>query len=778
MIKLLSGAFAWIALTGLYGAAVTSQKEVSFTAEGAAIEQVGRVAYEENFTGSPSMTIPAYNYKNSSIFNVRKYNGRPCLTVTSKPGSKETAWSVLTPPVPVQPGRDFILEMDVKGTFSMHNARGRKNYSNKLQWLDKNRKPIGDVDYFYYESLSKEWLHNKIRGKVPEGAVFLMVQLGGGPSIGKDDSIAFSRVKVRLMEDLPRYGESAEFISRPIPAEENTKLTWNAECPPGSSVRIQLSSAADNNGRPGNWSAFYGPDGKNESSYTETGTSIRLAKPEHTWIRCRVILNSSKGQTPLLRQIRVGTAVDSGWHYGIDREPPTVERISESPVENPNTPVVFKITDETGVNWSTLKCVMEQNKADLTKALVRKGDTLTWKPSMPLQSGVNAFTFTVEDLAGNKHTVMRHCFIGSLFTGNVVTQREDGLILLNGKPFFPIGFFTIEKFPQNQFNYDSALAELKSCGVNFLQSYLGKPDVKELIPAAEKYGIMLCIRYWLFEFRNSSSVIGMYLADDTNRFSPSQLSSFQSYAKSFAPGLLGMQSEAPLCSYSSNYKQYVPYSDVFLPQLYPISDKYAAIRNGPQRVISDVRTCLRDIRVSGHAPKIILAAPQAFMLPPIWTRYPTQEELRLMTYLCIIHGANGIVWNSYIGAFSTTERRKDILALAKELSVLYNVLTEKKGLQPPPPEILGGPELDSDGNPSMNVLLKKADGKTFLLAANSSKENVTASFALTGLRPGKVLFENRSIFVTENGFTDAFKPYEVHVYEFETIHPGGKNERQ
>jgi hypothetical protein len=162
-----------------------------------------------------------------------------------------------------------------------------------------------------------------------------------------------------------------------------------------------------------------------------------------------------------------------------------------------------------------------------------------------------------------------------------------------------------------------------------------------------------------------------------------------------------------------------------------------------------------------------------------WLRFPDKAELRAMSYAAIIHGGQGLIWYTYgkkafkgekagsYGANSTPERWQIMSDLTKEFQQLTPVLVSRTPEnQPPTPLVISGPMQDYYGRPAVSCLLKKYNGKTYLLAVNAAFKNVTVQFALPGMKQGKVLFEKRSVTVKNGVLTDKFAPYDVHVYEF------------
>jgi hypothetical protein len=139
---------------------------------------------------------------------------------------------------------------------------------------------------------------------------------------------------------------------------------------------------------------------------------------------------------------------------------------------------------------------------------------------------------------------------------------------------------------------------------------------------------------------------------------------------------------------------------------------------------------------------------------------PTWTQTRFMAYDAIIHGARGLVYfDNYCEPANITidsEAWNDLKDIAAEIHSLSNALTSYASFR-----------TVATGNANIETLLMEYGGNLYLLAANtgnSSTGNVT--FTLSGLPLSSTLefFENRSITINSNQFTDQFTAYQVHVY--------------
>ncbi len=141
-----------------------------------------------------------------------------------------------------------------------------------------------------------------------------------------------------------------------------------------------------------------------------------------------------------------------------------------------------------------------------------------------------------------------------------------------------------------------------------------------------------------------------------------------------------------------------------------------------------------------------------------------------MSFLALIHGANGITWYTYgghgknHGATQTDETWRMMCGVSKEISGLQDVLLSETCPAPRTAVVTGRPK-DSRGHPSMNVLVKSYQGRRYLLCANSAKAEVTATFSLPDVKKVTDRREPaRALALARGVLTDTFPPYGVRVY--------------
>ena len=137
-----------------------------------------------------------------------------------------------------------------------------------------------------------------------------------------------------------------------------------------------------------------------------------------------------------------------------------------------------------------------------------------------------------------------------------------------------------------------------------------------------------------------------YLADDTaSHIGSEELRRVHQAVRAIDPAHLTIQADPVGPPERSRYADYVESTDGFLPELYPIrGDEPDQV----PRIIRDMKTIAADLKRAGTTRKAIWAIVQVFEGWG-WPRYPTDAEVRAMTYLSLIHGATGMTSYTYGG---------------------------------------------------------------------------------------------------------------------------------
>lgn len=348
--------------------------------------------------------------------------------------------------------------------------------------------------------------------------------------------------------------------------------------------------------------------------------------------------------------------------------------------------------------------------------------------------------------------------------------RDDGVALVDGRPFFPIGVFGMTTIPFNGESYDTAFEQLGAAGFNFGHTY-NYPAPAAFLTAAEKHGFRVCTTV---KTPPHPAILAWYLADDTSdRLQPEQLLSAQADIRARDPSRLTCNADSVeargLADYGHTlHSDYVNGSDVFMPEIYPVHGVAGDPSDATcvKKVIHTMDLVRRDhARFGDGNPRAVWPLLQAFAIggDKTWGHFPSKEQLRAMAFAAVIHGATGIIWYDYgrgnpgnQGVTSTPERWKTVGKLATCLKVLSPVLTARTPAEQP---------VSSSGD--VTCLLKRWEGSTYLLTVNSSTNDVRTTIRrLPVCGPAEVLWEHRQVQTAGGCLTDGFGGFGAHVYRW------------
>jgi len=872
----------------------------------------------------------------------------------------DTAFELTSPPISVAEGTLCRLTIAAAHTLDLSMARGHKeSCQNQIRWLDRDGRAL-EATPFRFTTARDAWYNVIVESHAPRGAVTAVVQVGfDSPNLFGSRQFRLRSMAWFAQTDPPQYAAEGEVISRPQrmtePCEQG-RVLWQADMPEGTSVRLQVRSAADHDGGPRDWTPFAGPDGTPKSQFTSSGTGLPAIHAGHHWFQYRLTLGTKRtAVTPIVRQVRLGDQQwwieDHAW-LGADTSPPQLLDYSPRRTEDARQPLVFSLSDgPDGVGVDRHSVEVFLNGTPITAQLNRVATAFRYEPREPLKPvfGLAAIedwsitnynsaltirqgppcepgggtsievrrqgekTDTSFALASpavsvqegatyqiaiwSRHTMdLRHAgsregpsgsvrwldgqggplgepvrldlggpspqwrqtqlrltappgahsavmrlgwdypdivagdeaaFADPLFDGphpqlgsrpnlhrvlvkacdfagnaceqlwwisvqpppasGVTAMRDDGVILVDGQPLFPIGLYSVWKREHNGNDFDRCFTELREAGFNTIHTYHTQrdADLREFYTAAERHRLhviiaprggansrdpLSAVRTVIEECRQPA-LLSWYLADDTaSHISADELRRMHRAIRDVDPFHITVQADGVFAGgpRPSRYTDYVDSTDAFLPEIYPIrSDKDCEVAN----VTRDMKLIGDDLRHAGRkAP--IWAIIQDFEGWG-WQRYPTEAEIRVMTYLAIIHGATGMTYYTYGGTGKNHGVTHDpqvwaaLKRISRQLADLHDVLVQRDPPQKQQIKILSGPQTDGLGYPAVSTLLKEHQGRRYLLAANSSRGAVRARVnAGVGTGQVQVMFEDRWRTGKAGGWEDDFAPYAVHVYSW------------
>jgi hypothetical protein len=243
--------------------------------------------------------------------------------------------------------------------------------------------------------------------------------------------------------------------------------------------------------------------------------------------------------------------------------------------------------------------------------------------------------------------------------------------------------------------------------------------------------------------------------------------------------------------------------DVFATDLYPIPRVrgYGRLNNHDITQMRDYLAALK----KAHGDKPVMLVLQAWNWEPLnygEKGYPTVRESRFMAYQAVIHGAVGLHYygqvhctkpNSASGLWSeATDPAKNKAEFEKCVALNTRFWTAHKPffqeLAKASPiftlrdariaaQVTLVKEDPEPTNGGVEFRTKESGKDLYVLAVNANPRARRVTFRLP---PGNttaevsVLFENRKVPVKDGTFTDAFEPYDTHVYGTTAGPPGSK----
>ncbi|MHB9036000.1 MAG: hypothetical protein ACYC64_04990 [Armatimonadota bacterium] len=188
----------------------------------------------------------------------------------------------------------------------------------------------------------------------------------------------------------------------------------------------------------------------------------------------------------------------------------------------------------------------------------------------------------------------------------------------------------------------------------------------------------------------------------------------------------------------------------------------------PEAPISMVSRYVDNTRKAVESARPIWMAPQCMN----WSVYnpgspamrgPTYEEMRNMTFQCLVGGAKGLVYYAF------HDLKRDPAGFDKPWSDLCKVAEEVKGLTTVLLSVEMSPNVGlKQPNADIRYAAWSCEGRKMLMAVNTSRNTQRATFVLPSTPNNlKRLNEVGDISLSGVELTDDFAPVAVHLYEWE-----------
>lgn len=709
--------------------------------DGVTLETTGETVWTDDFSNRDGTWTVHFNYGGHLAFAFdADGHGRKGLVVRGFRTNKvDSAWSVRSKRRPLaKPGTGFVLLVDIASDRTLAPGANNESHGNMIHWYDAAGARLA-AEPFNLTRLPGGWGEARHAGRIPAGAAFYMLQLGfDGPNLFDGATAAYRNLRFSVTDETKRYVRAGRFTSGFVKAGA---LSWRAVTPEGTSVSVTASAEGC-------------PAG---------------------YVRYAAALASDGTATPRLTAVRVGAAEHDCWTREIDLDPPCVLRTSPSPTQDPTRRLTFSVADASGVDWSTLDVRLDGKPA--TDLFVRAGDGLVQKvPVAAWSDGLHACDITLADFRGNKATARTRFFVGDPARTPKVTLRDDGVTLVDGTPFFPIGMYGVMRREFNGNDFARAFDGLAAGGFNTSHSYSETFDADYLKQAAAhgfriiQFGRLPDHRM-MTKSRFDPTVLAWYLGDDTSVCSkPWELRDYDAGMRAVDPNRLTCQADLVW-----KYGRYAAWTDVFLPELYPLrKDSPGERRKCAAEVVDHMRRIAADnARYGGGRVHAVWPIIQYFKGWG-WDCFPEKDELYAMTFAALCNGGKGVSWYAYCGVVdpakkkfnygvtSSPERWKTICGLATFIAGLSPVLLERD-VPMMKPAYLKGPGRDPLGNEPVSTMMKRHGGHLYLFAVNTADAPVTVRYPVTA-ETVSVYGGGKNLSVASDGFTDELPPLGVRIY--------------
>ena len=355
----------------------------------------------------------------------------------------------------------------------------------------------------------------------------------------------------------------------------------------------------------------------------------------------------------------------------------------------------------------------------------------------------------------------------------VKTDNLTGGLVVNKMPFFPFGFYCYSPInptlPEEEvikgFNVMAPYQKINPETLNERKAYMdrcaeigmkvhynvlsvsGGGGVGSKIEGLSDEEKRKRLISEIAEFRDHPALLCWYISDEPNGFKipPEKLEEIYNIVKENDPWHpVSIVFTAPFIA----SKKYADALDIVMADPYPIPDL-------PVTKVGDVAG---QLKTEFNGKKPVWIVPQAFGGGEIWSREPTQQEIRSMTWQAIIRGATGIQYfvrqglNYFPKSAATWS---ECGRMAMEVAELT-------------PWLLSDEEAPKTESNSDNIIVSSRmhNGQLLVMAVNKINEPVNAVIRINGLNKAiaRLIFENRSLAVTGGILNDQLAPFCSQVY--------------
>jgi len=637
-----------------------------------------------------------------------------------------------------------------------------------LQFAGEHKEWIGGGSFPRGLNGDKDWTWLKVdfTRQIPENVAYiqLMIGLEGATGTAWFDNIIVEEVKEIKGPDVISPVENEE-VSTSLPLlnwknEDNEskdtlstyaiQVSQNTEFPPGKTIEQTVSK----------------PPYRLEQPLQLGKWHWRIQKikitPEHT--KCppskihTFIVNEKAAQTiwpPIIKPL---------WSWSPDPMPILSAYIGPDKVA--------AIDD--------IKVLIDEIPVDIVSY---ENSILKFRPKADLQPALHTIKIAVRRTACD--SVSEESYFCNKRLSAVFNIRHDNVLLLDGKPFFPLGSY---RDPSDKLDDFSGLLE---AGFNvthdsyyFENNHSDISNVRKYLDDADKNGLKVFLGFeykqfqnqdygsmqkLMFEIMDCPGLLTWYMPEEPigRRIREEDLSRLYRQIKAvdkvhpasllLYEGYLAYQSSDA----KRDYRGYIDTCDIVWTDPYPI----------PEYPLTMIEVCIKKVITMSDNKKPVWAVLQAFDYnyynswkagnrPKEMPTRPTPLETRFMAYLALSAGATGLIW--YWEPNKMVHMRNDTPVVWQGLC---DTVREMKSLMP----FLTAEKTEND---VFNVpapfrsWTRQVGDKRILVLLNTSEKAADMKLDLSGFNPKTTYSypDNSAIVLTDKTLDERFNPYEVKVY--------------
>lgn len=421
--------------------------------------------------------------------------------------------------------------------------------------------------------------------------------------------------------------------------------------------------------------------------------------------------------------------------------------------------VIVKSADVVNISWNGIP----------GKKILRLPFLIDLRPD----SYITEARITVTSRSNVFYTAKTNLVVLPYKTNEVKTDRYTGGLIVNKLQFFPFGFYCyspvfptlVEEEMVKGFNLISPYQKILPETLNERKSYmdrcaeLGMKVHYNLLSVSGGGGVGSKIdgltdeekRKRMIEeiklFRDHPALLGWYISDEPDgvKTTPAQLEEIYKTVKENDPWHpVSIVFMTPFLT----SRKFSNALDIVMADPYPIPDYPVAT---PGIIADQLNT-----EFKGRRPFWII--PQAFGGGELWSREPTIQEIRSMTWQSIINGATGIQYfvRQGLNYFPKSPATwSECGRMAVEIAELTPWLLSDEESLPV-----------SSATTGVTVTSRLHDNQLAIMAVNITNEPLHTTFRIKGVINGsaRVLFENRNVLVRNGIISDQISALGSEVY--------------